>query len=177
MNISLILSGISRIRFSPFYEPCCDSAISSRFKKICVFASSNWGPLTVYVNQYPWNPRGLDGPLQRPRRHHHAHRCRKGGWCGWKPSSGSNSSLRAFRAQIYQFEFFELILRLKLDKQLPVERFEAAVSQSAVPSPPLLAGGGHASLGWVAGLGALWALNGVWQETRRNDKNKTCANQ
>ena len=32
------------------------------------------------------------------------------------------------------FEFFEFILLLKLDKRLPVERFEAAVSQSAVRS-------------------------------------------
>ena len=41
------------------------------------------------------------------------------------------------RAQISQFELFELILLLKLDKQLPVERFEATVSQSTVPSPLL----------------------------------------
>ena len=40
------------------------------------------------------------------------------------------------RAQIYQFELFELILLLKLDEQFPVEQFEAAVSLSAVPSPP-----------------------------------------
>ena len=33
-----------------------------------------------------------------------------------------------------QFEFFELILLLKLDKQFPVEQFEATVSQSTVPS-------------------------------------------
>ena len=30
------------------------------------------------------------------------------------------------RAQIVQFELFELILLLKLDKQFPVERFEAS---------------------------------------------------
>ena len=41
------------------------------------------------------------------------------------------------RAQISQFEPFELILLLKLDKQFPVEQFEAAMSQSTVPSPPL----------------------------------------
>ena len=39
------------------------------------------------------------------------------------------------RAQIYQFELFELVLLSKLDKQFPVERFEAALSQSIVPSP------------------------------------------
>ena len=41
------------------------------------------------------------------------------------------------RAQVSQFELFELILLLKLDRQLPVERFEATVSQSTVPSPLL----------------------------------------
>ena len=41
------------------------------------------------------------------------------------------------RAQICQFELFELILLLKLDKQFPVEQFEANISQSTVPSPPL----------------------------------------
>ena len=44
--------------------------------------------------------------------------------------------IRAFRAQSYQFELFELILLLKLDRRLPVERFEATASQSTVPSPP-----------------------------------------
>ena len=45
------------------------------------------------------------------------------------------------RAQILQFELFELILLLELDKQFPVEQFEARVSQSTVPSPPLTRGG------------------------------------
>ena len=40
------------------------------------------------------------------------------------------------RAQISQFELFELILLLKSDKRLPVEQFEATVAQSTVPSPP-----------------------------------------
>ena len=38
------------------------------------------------------------------------------------------------RAQFCQFEFFELILLLKLDERFPVEQFEATVSQSTVPS-------------------------------------------
>ena len=42
------------------------------------------------------------------------------------------------RAQFPQFELFELILVLKLDKQFPVEQFEATVSQSTVASPPPL---------------------------------------
>ena len=41
------------------------------------------------------------------------------------------------RAQVVQFELFELVLLLKLEKQFPVEQFEAIVSQSAVPSPTL----------------------------------------
>ena len=41
-----------------------------------------------------------------------------------------------FRAQISQFELFELVLLLKLDEQLPVERFEATVSQSNSTLPP-----------------------------------------
>ena len=42
------------------------------------------------------------------------------------------------RANIfYRFELFELIVLLKLDKHFPVEHFEATISQSTVPSPPL----------------------------------------
>ena len=41
------------------------------------------------------------------------------------------------RDQISRFELFELILLLRLDKQFPVERFEAAASQSTVPFPLL----------------------------------------
>ena len=40
------------------------------------------------------------------------------------------------RAQICQFGFFELIFLFKLDKQFPVERFEATASQSTIPSLP-----------------------------------------
>ena len=40
-----------------------------------------------------------------------------------------------YRAQTSQFELFELILLLTLDKQFPVERLEATGSQSTVPSP------------------------------------------
>ena len=57
--------------------------------------------------------------------------------------SCSNLSIRAFRARISQLELFELILLLKLDKQFPVEQFEATVSQSTVPSPPLISGHVH----------------------------------
>ena len=51
--------------------------------------------------------------------------------------SRSKFSIRAFRAHMFQFELFELVLLLKLDNKLHVERFEAAASLSAVPSPPL----------------------------------------
>ena len=37
----------------------------------------------------------------------------------------------------FDLELFGLILLLKLDKQLPVEQFEATASQSTVPSPRL----------------------------------------
>ena len=40
------------------------------------------------------------------------------------------------RAQIIEFELFEFIIVMKLDKQLSVERFEPTVSWSIVPSPP-----------------------------------------
>ena len=46
---------------------------------------------------------------------------RKGGWYGWKPSSSSNFSIRAFQAYT-----------------LSREQFEATVSQSTVPSPLLV---------------------------------------
>ena len=39
------------------------------------------------------------------------------------------------RAQISQFELFEMILLLKLDKQLPVEQFEATVSVNSTLPP------------------------------------------
>ena len=41
------------------------------------------------------------------------------------------------RAQIVQFEFFELIVLMELDKQSYIEQFEATASQSTVPSPRL----------------------------------------
>ena len=41
------------------------------------------------------------------------------------------------RARISQFELFELIILLEVDKQFLVEEFEATVSQSTVPSPHL----------------------------------------
>ena len=50
-----------------------------------------------------------------------------------------NPSLRAFRAQLCQFEFFELILLLlKFNKQLPVEQFGATVSYLSQRYPPPL---------------------------------------
>ena len=41
------------------------------------------------------------------------------------------------RAQSYKFELFELVLLLRLGKRFPVEPFEASVSRSTAPSPPL----------------------------------------
>ena len=51
---------------------------------------------------------------------------------------GDDTVENPHRARISQFELVELILLLKVDKQLPVQRFEATVSQSTVPPPPLL---------------------------------------
>ena len=78
---------------------------------------------------------------------------RKGEWYGWKSSSSSNVSIRAVRAQTSQFEVCELILLLKLDKQLPVEQFEATVSQSTVPSLPWETENNH----------VMWCLFSVFQ--------------
>ena len=61
---------------------------------------------------------------------------RKGDY-GWKASSSSDLSIRAFRA----YPLIELI-----DKQFSVERFEPRVSQSTVSSPALNLGAWHG--GW-----------------------------
>ena len=53
---------------------------------------------------------------------------------------GNDTFGNPHRAQISQFELFELVLLLKLDKQLPVEQLEQTVSQSTVPSPPVSVG-------------------------------------
>ena len=50
---------------------------------------------------------------------------------------GDDTDGNPHRAQISQFELFELILLLKVDKQFPVEQFEPTVFQSTVSSPPL----------------------------------------
>ena len=52
---------------------------------------------------------------------------------------GDDTAGNPHPGQSSQFELFELILLLKLDKQLLVQRFEAAVSQSTVSSLPLRA--------------------------------------
>ena len=49
---------------------------------------------------------------------------------------GDDAVGNPYRAQIYQFELFELILLLKLDDQFSIERFEATASQSTVSFPP-----------------------------------------
>ena len=50
--------------------------------------------------------------------------------------SGRNSEGGMIRLETL-VELSELILSLKLDNQFPIEQFEATVSQSTVPSPPL----------------------------------------
>ena len=51
---------------------------------------------------------------------------------------GDDADRNPRRAQIARLEFFELTLLWALDKQLPVEQFEAAASQSTAPPPCLL---------------------------------------
>ena len=51
----------------PFYKSFWYYSRDFCFKNICVFVSSNRGPLTVYFRLYPWNPLvprtgGADGP-------------------------------------------------------------------------------------------------------------------
>ena len=53
---------------------------------------------------------------------------------------GDDTAANPHGAQIVPFELFELFLLLELDKQFPVEQFEATVSQSTVHSPPLMYG-------------------------------------
>ena len=79
---------------------------------------------------------------------------------GGKPSSSSYFSIRVFRVVLF---FFNIILLLsclnliEIRKRFPVEQFEATVSQSTVPSPPLSRaprtsprlGADDATLGWV----------------------------
>ena len=97
--------------------------------------------LLIIVVISPCTPRALRGA------ENHAHACiiRKGDATVGNPH----------RAQISEFELFEIILLLEFDKQFPVEQFEATVSQSAVPSPPLK--NTHVAYGcldgWVGGLG------------------------
>ena len=54
---------------------------------------------------------------------------------------GDDTVGNPYRAQIAQLKLFEFIPLLKLDKHLPVDQFEATVSQTTVPSPPLNNGG------------------------------------
>ena len=76
---------------------------------------------------------------------------------GGRIGRGDDTVGNPHRAQISQFELFELILSLKLDKQLAVEQFEATASQSAVITPPPRAGGGL----MVSGVGPRCRRHGV----------------
>ena len=78
----LHVSGISKIRFSPFYETCCDYLISVWLIIVLIVV---WffelGPLNSiidYIKLYPWNPL----TFRRPRR--------SAGWSRAPPSSCSS---------------------------------------------------------------------------------------
>ena len=62
--------------------------------------------------------------------------------CASQPTVGRGDATvgNPHRAQISQFEFFELFLLLKLDNEVSIERFEPTASQSTVSSPPLRLG-------------------------------------
>ena len=76
---------------------------------------------------------------------------------GWQLERGDDDTVGdPHRARIYPFEFFELVFFLKLDKQFPVEQFEATASQSTVPSPP-----SRPSYTWFEGRGCPTELGGV----------------
>ena len=62
--------------------------------------------------------------------------CRKGGWHGWKPSSRSNCSIRAFRTQLFQFELVEFIIEIRQSVSCRAIR-GSSISVSS-PPPPLL---------------------------------------
>ena len=65
----------------------------------------------------------------------HAHLC---AWSVSVPTIGGGHDAvgNPHRAQICQFELFELIVLLTLVNNLYIERFEPTVSQSTVSSPP-----------------------------------------
>ena len=54
-----------------------------------------------------------------------------------KSEGGRIRSETLIELKFLDSSFFELVLLPKLDKRLPAEQFEATVSQSTVPSPPL----------------------------------------
>ena len=57
-------------------------------------------------------------------------------WMG-KFGRGDDTVGNPHRAHFFQFELFEPVVLLKLDRQCSLEQFEPTVSQSTV-SPPLL---------------------------------------
>ena len=61
--------------------------------------------------------------------------------------------------------FFELILLSKFDNKFPVERFEAAVSQSTAPSPP-----SHGCCSTLGSSQSPWSIHHDARCTNDNDK-------
>ena len=85
----------------------------------------SYGDLSIPLNQGSvLARRGREA--QRPRR---------------KFGRGDDTVGDPHRAQISQFELFELLLSSKLDNEFSIERFEPTVSQSTVSSPALRSGG------------------------------------
>ena len=87
-------------------------------------AGGNWDDMTSAAQaggEGSWDNAAAGGAAPRAKRQY--------------SEGGDDTVGNPHRAQIYNFDIFELIILLELDEQLPVEQFEATVSQSTVPSP------------------------------------------
>ena len=107
---------ISVVPICPQPRPCpgATTRISSRWtRSFCIRASG------ISRRVRPW---------PTPRARWRTRRCSEG---------GDDTVGNPRRAQIFQFDFFELILLLTLDTPFSIERLEPTVSQSAASSPPL----------------------------------------
>ena len=86
----------------------------------------------AHITKGAYQDSGVITCLTQPLDRHFA-----GSWSRYRDIGRGDATVgNPHRAQIYKLELFELILLLKLNRQLPVEQFEATVSQSAVPLPP-----------------------------------------
>ena len=106
---------------------------------IYIYIHACWKPLVITVSVFTCLLQSFCSPvlplLASPGR---------GCWGGRAACTGRGDDTvgSPHRAQICQFELFERILLLKLDKRFPVEHFEATAPQSTVPSPLIVSDAG-----------------------------------